>query len=674
MPEDVIKPKALSLSEDDQKILVDFVMERFNTLSRNRADEEDRWRKRWRQFKSIIDKITYPFISAYFQPESNSLVRHAIAKTAQYILGADRLIECEAEPEGDGTARDKINAQNQEDLILAQLRAMKFERVLIEALGWAVPVGTAWGKVRWEKRVRARQVGRQAEGVDRTEYGPGEVVEHDGPVVDAISPWQVYISLSANSVQDPGGLIHAYVLNNMEVRAKGGLGADGWINTDDVKGDGDVSNDPSEKTAQAEGRTSPSYEGEFKQNKILHYWGPLPKEVARVLGLNEGDEAEIAIDEKRRILHYAGPNKEPHGLRPFIAFVVDKYSGKFYGEGAMAQVEDLQHELNDTVNQGNDLMNQLANPPLIHTPEETDHLKNFVFGANARLMVEDLNNIDFMRPQNIPADMWRKQAAIVESMEKTVGIHRYDRGIQPERQETATGIGMLQRGAAPLHLLVVRMIEATALEPLAGMMGIMNQVNITEPKHINVKRGKKTETKSIRPEDIAGTFNYTFLGSAKQEALTRVRANYPQLYEMLSGNEKVNQQELLRMLLEAAGVQSPDNLLEDPLDDAARAAMEGMQAILIGEVAPPKPEYDHEAELKVHPEQIELLVAAGKQREAQILMAHTEQHIAMLTGQPMPEQVGAPGIEAGGNGVPDDYSQAQEDKSEILREANQAGG
>jgi len=616
------------ITKDQQDAVRKFAEEQFDNLKTNRATLEDKWRTRWKLYQSYVKESSYPFVSSYFQPETYSLCKKKIAKIVEFMFSTGRILEATPNNHKDQMAYD--NAQNNEDLMLNQFERMKLRKRIIEIMGWAVPLGTAFGKVRWHKEERKIKSPVYNEQLDRVEYEFMDKVVYDDPMLDIISPWNIYIDRAAESLDDVGGLCHAYVLNEVELKQKKN---DGWINTE-LKADREDDDTGAENLIKETDDDTPTREGIFKPMAIIHYWGTISEKLAELFDANEGDEFEIVYNRDRGVLHYAGLNSEPHGLRPFIVFRDKPDSGRFYGEGEIEAIKDLQFELNDTCNWANDLMNQTANPLIIHSSDVTDRMQSFVFGANGRLEVDDPSQVMINYPKNIPVDIWNKITFMRESMEAVMGMHRYEQGGAPTRSETASGIMMLQRAAQSQHALEVMMMEEEGLERLAQMVCALNQENILEERVIkrNGIQGEKGTPKFISPEDITGDFGFKFLGAIKQQHLDSVRSNFPVIYEATKFDNKVNKDVMLRGLFEAIGIQDPTRYLTDPNEDRRLAAMENVALVLEGKMPPPQPDEDHETHVAIHETLMQYLANTKKMKELELMQQHIGDHTQYLYG------------------------------------------
>jgi len=151
-----------------------------------------------------------------------------------------------------------------------------------------------------------------------------------------------YIDPTADNIQDTGAVIERSLMTPEEVKAM-----DGWVNTDDVKGETGLSKNDNRISNMAN-------TGETKMVEVFERWGKMPKYLltGKRKDKESGEQVEgvivVSNVDNNPALHSIRESKDE--FRPYEECRYSKVPGRWYGRGIAEKVLMLQLWINTIVN------------------------------------------------------------------------------------------------------------------------------------------------------------------------------------------------------------------------------------------------------------------------------------------------------------------------------------
>lgn len=387
------------------------------------------------------------------------------------------------------------------------------------------------------------------EGLDKTKM----VTTADHPLVERISPFDMYVDPEATSLEDAAWIAQRIVRPIDEVRADKRYSQTARTS---VTGDSLV------RTERWEDRERRKRDDDADRVTIWEFYDLKQKTMCV---FTEGNENYL-ID----------PQPMPYAMgHPFVYMANYEIPDEFYPMGDLDQLEDVQQELNKTRTQ---LLNQRKKYNRKYLA------KKFVFDANAREALESDEDgvVVFVDDDNTPlseaimpmpqvpmaADLYAYSELIEADIDVISGVSEYARGAAPEIRRTATEAALMSDAQQARAADKLAIVEATLAEVARKILQLAQQFLTGEQVARVVGADGNQYWFQYEPDDIAGEFDFEVeAGSTqpnneqvqRQQAMQMLQALGPLMGVTIDPLQFTNY-----ILQEGFGIKSPQKFLMAP--------------------------------------------------------------------------------------------------------------
>lgn len=280
-----------------------------------------------------------------------------------------------------------------------------------------------------------------------------------------------------------------------------------------------------------------------------------------------------------------------HGKKPFGFAKFDPLNGEFYGISLVEVIEHLQAELNTTRNQRIDATSQTINRMWIVLKGMGLEPADLVSRPNGIIWVDSMEEVpkevEFKPPD--PA-AYQEESIIKADIQEATSTYNEARGAPSDTKRTATENAIRERATNIRFETKLRIFEALGLKRLGFFYDQLNQQFIDDIRSVRISgEDGGYEWQEMRPEDIAGRFEYQPAGSSIEPTLDKLeyRTNLLNLYNEFKEDPEIKTRELKKRVFEAFGIKDTEKLIkseEEIMQEQQEelAAQGELQAMLAG--------------------------------------------------------------------------------------------
>jgi len=255
-----------------------------------------------------------------------------------------------------------------------------------------------------------------------------------------------------------------------------------------------------------------------------------------------------------------------HGKKPIGFAKFDPLNGEFYGISLVEIIEYLQAELNTTRNQRIDAVSQGINRMWIALKGIGLEPEDLVSRPNGIIWVDSLEEapkeVEFKPPD---PSAYQEEAIIKADIQEATSTYNEARGAPSEEKRTATENAIRERATNIRFETKLKLFEALGLKRLGFFYDQLNQQFIDDVRQVRINNSDGGyEWIELRPEDIAGNFEYLPAGSSIEPTLSKLdyRNNILHLYEIFRDDPEVKTRELKKRVFDAFGIKDTEKLLK----------------------------------------------------------------------------------------------------------------
>ena len=470
---------------------------------------------------------------------------------------------------------DEEMAQKVETLLDWQMNErMDLPRVMGEKVASDLVVyGTAVVYTGWEYRTREIRRGMMAETPlldeggepildadgEMMTYRARQVEQHrevvaDDPVVVCIPLQDFYVDPEAESLDGARYLGHKEYKSRaeLEILCEQGKYQIDW---DEVPETEEIENQE---------------EGHLGLYLLHHYW----EEGMHLVFLNRGP---CILEEE---------NPFWHGEIPYNKTCYVPINGEFYGMGIPEILAGLQDELNTSRNQRIDY-NSLSLRRMWKLRKGCGlTARDLVWRQNGVLQVENMDDVQEINIQSLPADAFANESSVKQDMQDTTGCHDVIMGAS-YAQETATTTVTRDNNASLRFKTVMNALVKDILLPVARKFIALDKQFLSEGRVLRLLGEPAPELFTVEPEDISGEYDVIYCGTAvesqagKEENKEKALQAYSlALADPAYQKDDAARLELFRRVLETLGMENAERLLPEQgqsVPDAQTAALTQQQ-------------------------------------------------------------------------------------------------
>lgn len=406
-------------------------------------------------------------------------------------------------------------------------------------------------------------------------FGTGVVYLYwdiDRPVMVNIPLRDFFFDPNAVSIENNGAGFYAgrrYLTTKEELEAfevydaEIGEMAKKYQNLDKIMDSSNTSDEDTDKEKKELFYGSTAPDPEHTQVEVLEIWTE-----DRVVSV--ANRSVVIQDDENPYKVQASKNgsANPKGIIPFIVQRDYVDESLFYGRGEVEVIADLQEWLNDLTNQNNDAITYTLNPMWNLDPSKSDLLEQIQAAPGA---VFPLNNQDLtpvVMPQ-IPNDAFTERLNIKNEIRETTAVNEVVKGVQGDKQTTATEINAQVAQAGARIGMKVTQLENEGFHRLARIVFEMAKLYINDPQLVRVV-SDRVSWEEFDPEQFIGEYEPRVqLETSIEAKREQERNNAQEMYLALSQDPQVDQMQLKRVVLPKMFNLDPDEvdrLLVEPIE------------------------------------------------------------------------------------------------------------
>jgi hypothetical protein len=526
------KPSAIRAK--DNKDLAHDIKEKFTHSLTWRTPYTTKWDRFYKLYRSVLDKINYPWQSNIFVPMSFSTVETVVPRLVSNRPQIDILPR---KPE------DAIYADVMNKLIDYQWDKMGMNVLLPEAVKEMCIYGTTILKVYWD--IQKDEV-IQKEVVDENmpELGTVNVPKKDtiiynGPCVEVVDLYDFFIDPEAITIKDADWVIHRTLRTKDYIHEMAKTGKYKNVQLLEDLAVSPSFDDQKQGRRVSRGDSIPETTTEDKMIELLEYW-----EDDRVVTV--ANQSIVIRDEK---------NPYRHGWKPFVYCVDQKVPHEFYGIGEIEPIESLQYELNDRRNQRMDNVTLILNRMWKVVNGMGVDEDELISGAGRVVHMDNMNAVDVFPMQDVTSSSYNEETTIKSDIQQTTGVTDFTKGMASDAlaNDTATGISLLQEASNARFRLKVQNIEDMLIKGIGEMMVLMNEQFIEDDQTLAIQsENEGMQFVTIKSSDVRGGLDVAVAaGSTVPENQFVYKKQALDTYKLFAGDPNIDQIELKKEVLKA---------------------------------------------------------------------------------------------------------------------------
>jgi len=439
------------------------------------------WKEYNDLYRGIPETKPYVWMSNKFIPMTLSKLETAVANIMGYLFSVNPPIEVKPFETG-----DVDQARLMQKLLKYQFESnIEYEGVYWEFLNLvksACIFGTGISKIYWETKwnnqliqvpqyepmmsILNMPIGKKFVG-NKTESKPVKVF--DAPIMKTLNLNDIKVDPQSINVQD-SWIIHITHRTISYLKQMSKYYPEVYNNNVDlisIEGSDETkSNLTGDGTQTSMGKNAePSVAREKSSNrkKVYEWWGEYD-----IKGDGEPIPCVFTVCDNRLIRKQANPFL--HQKNPFVKCVYIPELNDFYGIGLVEIERDLQHLLNETINQRIDNLSLALNTPIRYKKNSGINPQKLVMKPGGLYGSEDMNDIVFERIPFNANDSFVQASEIERWAQEVSGITKLTLGMGgSDQNQTATGMNILAQASANRLGIIARLFENTGLKEIAKM-------------------------------------------------------------------------------------------------------------------------------------------------------------------------------------------------------------
>ena len=557
------------------------VLSRFRWSEQWRRPWDDKWLRWYKTFRGIVPKLPegeedrsnlhIPYTYSTVDAVRSKLLTACFANRP-YVSFVPK------------DADDVENAKNMETLVDSQMNRTDVEfmvRMYTLITDMLIYGGCPY-EVGW--RYELRKIKRKVPMVDESGILLGyeeqeiEVVNWDDPDFQPFMIDDLYPDPEGTSIDDCSWVIRRRYITRKELEAKIDEGIYKVKDLEAINQAGDrISEGKQDRLAAIGAADAYADEADVggRRYELLEMWED--DRVTTVI-----NRTEVIRDEENPFWH----GKKPFGFAKF-----DPLNGEFYGISLVEVIEHLQAELNTTRNQRIDATSQTINRMWIVLKGMGLEPADLVSRPNGIIWVDSMEEVpkevEFKPPD--PA-AYQEESIIKADIQEATSTYNEARGAPSDTKRTATENAIRERSTNIRFETKLRIFEALGLKRLGFFYDQLNQQFIDDIRSVRISgEDGGYEWQEMRPEDIAGRFEYQPAGSSIEPTLDKLeyRTNLLNLYNEFKEDPEIKTLELKKRVFEAFGIKDTEKLIkseEEIMQEQQEelAAQGELQAMLAG--------------------------------------------------------------------------------------------
>lgn len=240
-------------------------------------------------------------------------------------------------------------------------------------------------------------------------------------------------------------------------------------------------------------------------------------------------------------------------VKGFLPFAVQRNyidTSLFYAKGDVEVILDAQEMLNDTSNQKIDNISYVLNNMWALDPAY-GHLKEQIESVPGGVITAPKGAIEPIDKPVVTGEADREILRIKEEIREATGADEVIKGVKADQRTTATEINAQISQAGQRFAMKLATLENEGFKQLATILFKMAQLFVTQEEAVRIVGPTGVEWETYDPTLYQGEYEPKVQLDATAKAEKEKRAaQYQNLYQVLLQNPMINQEELLKLLME----------------------------------------------------------------------------------------------------------------------------
>ena len=598
----LLNEKEPALSLQDDRLIVDYVMDRMTTSERHDRMFKDRALEHWKHLNNILPE-SHPFFSRYFEPETAIASNDVLEGIMQQIFQKDQYFDLEPEEGQDDVATEIFRMTMghclREFCTYKQTKYYQLQETVFFGNG-VEKHGVDW---HWSIDKKKEplvggypypvQIGWKETIVKRPELWPKSSI---------VSRFDCYPAPTGGTIQKMPYFIERCLMPVEQAKAIGKRA--GWRNLEKIE--------PFYSLNARDGKVIGSYD-----EARWDLWERL-----RTIGYdvtsgdaNEGSrnsvkycelliysEAPITGDGCERIIILANrhapllncANPYAHGLKTYSETKFQPLGDAYWqAKGVPELVFDAQKRVNTRINHASDVMLHIANPMTLIgktcTVRDKTSLKPY---PGAIVQVGDINAIKWMDAPRVPQEIWTDLQIARGTIQRAGSSPDYSKGIAggntglDSGTETAAGMAMLMNAANSAKTFKWLMNEELGIRQGLDITASNIQQFLSDEQKIRIVGENKTLKRAgfdkfimVTPEDIAGKWAFYAVGASRTKDAAQqaqlITSTIQQASQVPEIMKRLKYMDVFREVAELSGLKNVDRFLMNDQELQAKLQQEG---------------------------------------------------------------------------------------------------
>lgn len=551
-----------TMSDKDKK-KVSKILRDFDEAASARATYETRWERYYKMYRVFENEVASDGRSSIKIPYIFSQIEAVVPKVAVNLFAARPFIGILPRHE-----ESVERAKAMETLLDYQVgQRMRLPVTGADIIKESYVYGTAVSKITWrfESAIKKQWVPIEDELGTVIGREPQEVeqIVYDDPHLEHIDLYDFYLDPTSKTIARARYAIHRVLRSPEYVEKLMDAGIYRKFDMSLLKG-GMEGEDFRQSRLSDAGIGGSNNEGTDNRIELLEHW----------------TDGRLTVVANRKLLLRDEENPYWHGKKPFVAFKAIPVMHEFYGIGFPEMMEHLEAELNTLRNQRRDNVSLVLNRMWKKLKMAEIDPNQLISRAGGVIEVDSMDDLAALETPDVTSSAYTEEKSIRQDIDMVTGIHDHARGSETSRKETATQATILSNAANERFKLSI-MLASEALMEVAQFIIDLNQQHLDSTRVVRIVGIEGASFVEVSPEDVVGQFDLYPAGSATEPQASRDirQAQFIQLYQSLANNPLIDQQKLLKTLLDVFGVKDANSFFVPQQPQMAQMGQTGGDAM-----------------------------------------------------------------------------------------------
>ena len=485
----------------------------FNRLYRNQLTDQDN------------DK-NYPYISKIFVPYTFQTIETILSKTLSATLASKPYVSVFPREMGDEKSAPLV--EELLDYQIDQIDSFFTKELLFQKQCFMY--GKSFKKVFWKFR--------------QIEVGGKRITVYDGPDIETVPVWAVYVDPGASLLQEANCLIHCVYKSEEWLRQQESLGLYKNVTKaieESQKATG-YENEMQDRLRISGSKDDSKYYIKKNQFLVKEYWSR--DKLIVVVG-------QTVVRNTR--------NPFDHTKIPFVDCNSYPLVAEFYGLGDIEPCAALQEEMNDIRNARMDNVNLQ-----VHQVFLADSLSGLddeiILSPGLVIKCDNINGIKPLEMTNLMMGAIRAEENLKVDFQTTSGVTDNSKGMTSSGSQTATEAAIQNESSSGRFDVKVKLLQESFKKMAEQIIGLDMQFVTEEMAFRVLGPDGALNWRKIQPEDIARSYDYVPIGSTTLGNKSMQQQMMVNIFGLMKDVPGLNLVNTAMRVLRTAEIKNPEQL------------------------------------------------------------------------------------------------------------------